>query len=94
MKLIIINYEKINWYAICNILIKLNLNFTIMKKRLIQFSILIVTAISLLSFVGEMLYRKIPNTSFRQGEFLSYRVHYGFITAGGATMEVTPKFIK
>ena len=34
---------------------------------------------------------KLENTTFQQGEFLKYRVHYGFITAGYATLEVMPE---
>lgn len=33
--------------------------------------------------------RKIKNESFRRGEKLTYRLHYGFLTAGEATIEIT-----
>lgn len=32
----------------------------------------------------------VDNQTFQQGEFLKYRIHYGFITAGFATLEVMP----
>ena len=34
--------------------------------------------------------RNIENRTFQKGEFLKFRVHYGMITAGFATMEVAP----
>ncbi|MEZ4829554.1 MAG: DUF3108 domain-containing protein [Bacteroidia bacterium] len=33
-------------------------------------------------------YRKIANNTFHRGEFLKFRIHYGLITAGYATLEV------
>ncbi|MDX2245230.1 MAG: DUF3108 domain-containing protein [Bacteroidia bacterium] len=33
-------------------------------------------------------YRKIENHTFHRGEFLKFRIHYGLITAGFATLEV------
>ena len=35
--------------------------------------------------------RQIHNSTFQKGEFLKFRVHYGFVTAGFATLEVAPK---
>ncbi|MBL7926427.1 MAG: DUF3108 domain-containing protein [Bacteroidia bacterium] len=35
-----------------------------------------------------------PNTTFRAGEVLNYRVHYGFIDAGEAKIEVLPEIKK
>jgi len=35
--------------------------------------------------------RSVENTAFQKGEFLKYRVHYGIITAGFATLSVKPK---
>ena len=32
--------------------------------------------------------RKINNEAFSEGEFLKYRIHYGWITAGEATLEI------
>ncbi len=39
-------------------------------------------------------YRRIPLESFAQGEVIKYRVHYGFLTAGEATMVVDNKIHK
>lgn len=36
-------------------------------------------------------FRSVSNTAFAKGEFLKYRVHYGMITAGYATLEVANK---
>ncbi|MFK7924790.1 MAG: DUF3108 domain-containing protein [Bacteroidia bacterium] len=35
--------------------------------------------------------RQVENTAFQKGEFLKYRIHYGIITAGYATLSVKPK---
>ena len=35
-------------------------------------------------------FRQVPNKAFKKGEFLKYRIHYGFINAGIATLEVSP----
>lgn len=53
----------------------------------------------LLFFVGVFVsagnpqngYRSVTTKSFEEGEVISYRVHYGFITAGEATMVVDDK---
>ncbi len=52
--------------------------------------------IGLLSFCGTYLVaqnplRQVENTAFQKGEFLKYRIHYGIITAGYATLSVKPK---
>jgi hypothetical protein len=36
-------------------------------------------------------YRTVRNESFTTGEVLEYRIHYGFINAGDAVIEVNPK---
>ena len=36
--------------------------------------------------------RKVVNNTFKTGELLSYRIHYGFINAAKATLEVAPDF--
>ena len=38
--------------------------------------------------------RKIPNGAFAGGEFLKFDVHYGFVTAGEAIMQVTDTIYK
>lgn len=35
--------------------------------------------------------REVQNNSFHRGEFLKYKVHYGFVNAGNVTVEVIPK---
>ena len=35
--------------------------------------------------------REVSNKAFQKGEYLKYRIHYGFIDAGIATLEVKPK---
>ncbi len=61
-----------------------------MKRALI----ILISGLVSLSFVSEQPYRSIPNNSFNKGEFLEYRVHYGFITAGKGTMEVSNKLYR
>ncbi|MGI8893419.1 MAG: DUF3108 domain-containing protein, partial [Bacteroidia bacterium] len=38
--------------------------------------------------------RKVENNAFKPGEKLKYRVHYGFVDAGEAILEVQPKIKK
>lgn len=40
---------------------------------------------------GQTSLRQVENTAFQKGEFLKYRIHYGIITAGYATLSVKPK---
>lgn len=48
-------------------------------------------AIFLMGFGGAQQYRTVKNASFRRGETLNYRLHYGFINAGEAVMEISDK---
>jgi hypothetical protein len=45
-------------------------------------------------FVGNDSYRRVINQSFTTGEVLEYRVHYGIINAGEATIDVSPSLYK
>jgi hypothetical protein len=62
-----------------------------MKKTvgLLPFAVLL-SAIGVVAFTNEPTYRKIPNTSFGPGEHVEYRVHYGFINAAEAVVDVAP----
>lgn len=77
---------------------------TVMKKL---FSLLTVTILFSLSAIangqekptGEkdaFKYRKVNNKAFKQGEFLKYKLAYGFMNAGEATLEIkeSPKKIQ
>ncbi len=44
----------------------------------------------LATLLGQAQLRNVPNHTFQAGEFLKYRIHYGLITAGYATLEVEP----
>src|SRR5690606_16646873 len=35
-----------------------------------------------------------PNTAFKEGEVLTYKLHYGIIDAGVAVLEVKPQLLK
>jgi hypothetical protein len=41
--------------------------------------------------VAQKEFRDHKNTAFKQGEVLTYRVHYGFVDAGEARLEVLPE---
>ena len=56
-----------------------------------RFLLFIFFLITLSSGAGEKEYRIIPFDSFGEGEIMKYRVHYGFLTAGEATMVVDDK---
>ena len=61
-----------------------------MKKQLVIY-------IALLMFVSSFVqdtveYNKaLKNSSFKRGEVLTYRLHYGWLTAGGGTVSVLPE---
>jgi hypothetical protein len=62
-----------------------------MKKLLVSIGILSVLSVG---FVGMNAYRRVVNTSFGPGEHLEYRVHYGFINAAEAVVDVSPSLYK
>lgn len=71
-----------------------------MKKRHLTLPIILMLLLPLLSFSsgegqtthsGGVKLRTIDNKTFKAGEKLTYRVHYGWITAGTATLEVEEK---
>jgi len=43
------------------------------------------------SFVVGDSYRFVPNTSFKAGEFFEYKIKYGILSVGEATVEVSPQ---
>jgi hypothetical protein len=54
-----------------------------MKRLLIY-----ITLLGLVPLAGNAQYRKAPNTAFKRGEEIRYRVHYGAVNAGEAVMSV------
>ncbi|WP_221393128.1 DUF3108 domain-containing protein [Dyadobacter sp. NIV53] len=60
-----------------------------MNKILI--SLIVVSVILFISFKQFELHRVVPNRSFGFGEKVEYRVHYGFINAAEAKVEVDKK---
>src|SRR5687767_10058061 len=58
---------------------------TTMKRILIFLSYL--TLVPLIG-TAQSEYRKVTNTAFKRGEELVYRIHYGAVNAGIATMTV------
>jgi hypothetical protein len=51
---------------------------------------LVFFILSCLTSQAQVPLRKITNTAFGVNEILEYRIHYGFVDAGEATLEVTP----
>ncbi|MBD2757523.1 DUF3108 domain-containing protein [Spirosoma validum] len=62
-----------------------------MKKLLIGIGILSVLSTG---FMALNAYRRVPNNSFGPGEHLEYRVHYGFLNAAEAIVDVSPTLYK
>lgn len=62
-----------------------------MKKLLIGISIASVLSTA---FMSLNTYRRVPNNSFGPGEHIEYRVHYGFLNAAEAIIDVSPALYK
>ena len=62
-----------------------------MKKLLIGIGILSVLSTG---FMALNTYRRVTNTSFGPGEHIEYRVHYGFLNAAEAIVDVSPTLYK
>ncbi|GAB3572121.1 DUF3108 domain-containing protein [Spirosoma luteolum] len=62
-----------------------------MKKVLIGLGVLTVLGSG---FTALNTYRRVVNNSFGPGEHLEYRVHYGFINAAEAVVDVSPTLYK
>jgi hypothetical protein len=60
-----------------------------MNRRWLLSSLLVLPVIGLLAFSPSDVIRSVPNTSFKSGEVLQYKVHYGLINAAEATIEVS-----
>lgn len=59
-------------------------------KRYLLFAIIIFNGTNVFAHPLSTL-RTLPNQAFRPGEVLEYRVHYGFMDAGIAKLEVLPQ---
>ncbi|GAB3991056.1 DUF3108 domain-containing protein [Spirosoma daeguense] len=62
-----------------------------MKKLLIGIGILSILGVG---FTTMDSYRRVVNNSFGPGEHLEYRVHYGFLNAAEAVVDVSPTLYK
>lgn len=56
--------------------------------------IMILAGLGIVAFKSRDNYREISNTSFGTGERLEYRVHYGFINAAEAKVEISNSVVK
>ncbi|MBP7268885.1 MAG: DUF3108 domain-containing protein, partial [Bacteroidia bacterium] len=57
----------------------------------IRFLILFLAACTITSAAGQKKLRTLNHNAFRPGEVLKFRIHYGFMDAGEATLEVKPE---
>lgn len=62
-----------------------------MKKYILSLGTILLLASG---FTYLNTYRRVVNTSFGPGEHLEYRVHYGFVNAAEATVDVSPTLYK
>ncbi len=62
------------------------------KKRSLWASALFFCVLLCLAFQPPKKYRHITNDNFIPGEVLEYRLHYGFVNAGEATVSVDPQY--
>lgn len=62
-----------------------------MKKYLIGLGVIMVLATG---FTALNTYRRVVNNSFGPGEHIEYRVHYGFLNAAEAIVDVSPTLYK
>lgn len=62
------------------------------KKTFLGFIVLSLSIFSFFAFQPTKPLRHSPNDNFTVGEKLVYRLHYGFITAGEATVAVDPQY--
>lgn len=58
------------------------------KKSIIRYIVYAVLVLSFSAFDNSVSEEAIQNTAFKRGELLSYRLHYGVINAGVATIGV------
>jgi hypothetical protein len=72
------------WYKVC---IYLNKFFKIMKKIVL----IGLVAFIIVAFTTINEFKPITKKSFKTGEVLEYRLHYGFINAGYGKIEVYPE---
>lgn len=57
----------------------------------IRFLILFLAACTITSAAGQKKLRTLNHNAFRPGEVLKFRIHYGFMDAGEAILEVKPE---
>lgn len=62
------------------------------KKRSVWLSLAFLVITLSFTFQPPKKYRKVHNDSFFTGESLDYRLHYGFVNAGEATVSVDPQY--
>ena len=61
------------------------------KKFLV---LIVLSCIISSSYLPDEVYRTVHNNSFKAGENIVYRVHYGFVNAGEGVVETSPEIYK
>jgi len=68
------------------------MKIVVFSQKTVLFSLLFLFSAGLIAWkTPPPTLRTVVNSAFTKGEFLKYRVHYGIITAGYATLEVANK---
>src|SRR5688572_9095886 len=62
-----------------------------MRMKKITLIAFLLVGLSAYSSEGQKVLRSIQNEAFKPGEKLYFQLHYGFINAGEATLEVLPQ---
>lgn len=65
-----------------------------MKRIVTGIGVVVLIELIISAFSAKDAYRRVSNTSFGPGEHLEYRVHYGFLNAAEATVDVSPTLYK
>lgn len=63
-----------------------------MKKYIYRIGILGLLFVLITGFSNQELNYAIKNSTFKAGEFLTYRLHYGLLNGGYPTIEISDKF--
>lgn len=72
----------------------MNTVYYYLKKHYRLLSLIGIVVFVMVAFKSKDNYREVTNTSFGAGEKLAYRVHYGFINAAEAEIEVGRAIVK
>ncbi len=66
---------------------------SVRMKKIITFAFLLFAVVAK-SSDGQKVLRSVKNEAFKEGEILTFRIHYGIMSAGTATLEVKKDLMK